>query len=82
MLEHSNFWRANGEGECGFDGGALRFAGIGVQAGRDIHGQHGKFGGVEAFDEFHPRGVQRAIDSDAEQTINDQRGARGERVEF
>ncbi len=79
LREQSRFRRADGERDRRFDGRAKCFAGVGVQAGWHVHGERGNFRPVDRGDEFFPAVVERAVQADAEQAVNDQRRVQSER---
>ena len=74
--QHPGLGRAHGQRHRGLDRRALRFAGVGVQPGRHIHGQHRQARRIDALDEADPLRAERPIQADAEQPIHDQRRAR------
>ena len=49
------------------------FAGVRIESGGNVHGQHGNFRGIDGGDDFLPRLGERTVEADAENAVNDQR---------
>ena len=70
-FQQARLGRAERHRHLRLHGRALRLPGVGVQAGRDINGEHGNARLIDARDEFDPVRAQRAVEADAEQPVND-----------
>ena len=77
-LEQAFFRGPQGERDRGTNGCAFGFAGVSVQTGGHINRQHRHLRPVDLFDQFHPGAFQRTVESDAEQTVDDQSRREGE----
>ncbi len=73
-LEQAALGRADREGEIGPDGGPLHLAVVGVQAGGNIHGQNRQAGLIDPVNESFPGSVQRTVQANAKQAVNNPLG--------
>ncbi|MFM1941108.1 MAG: hypothetical protein RI897_90 [Verrucomicrobiota bacterium] len=82
-LDQSLFGGAESDGDGGLDGGALGEAGVGMEAGGDIHGEDRNTGVVDGIDEFLPVVAEGAVQAYTEDAVDDESLWNGEeRVEF
>jgi hypothetical protein len=65
------FRRAQSQRQRRLDGRSFALAGLGVQAGGDIHRQDRKAAAVDGLDELPPILIERAIEADAKEGIHD-----------
>ena len=78
FLEQAGFGGAHSEGDGGFDGCALGFTRVRVQTRGDIHGQDRGPSLVDPLHEPYPLGVERTVQPDAEEAVDNQRGPKRE----
>jgi len=72
-LQQPALGRSNGEGDVGPDGRSFHLPAVRVETGGHIHGEHGQAGLIDGINQSPPRFVQRAVEADAEQGVNDPR---------
>ena len=75
-LHQTDFRRAQRERDRGVERRAEHFAGVGIHAGGNVDGEDGKAGFIERGEQRDPLGVQRTIQADAENAVDQQRGFR------
>ena len=73
-VEQAAFGRSDRQGDVGPDGGAFHLAGVGVQAGGNIHGQDRQAGLIDRVNESLPGSVRRAVQANAKQAVNNPLG--------
>ena len=76
--KQAQFRGADGEGDGSLDGRALRLTGCGIEAGGNIDGQDLEAGLVDLLDEPHPGRLERAVEADPKQPIDDQCRTQGQ----
>ena len=74
-FEQSFLRRAERECDRRVNGRAFGLAGVRVQARRNVDGENGNRRLIDLFDELDPGCLQRTVQPDAEQPIDDQGGA-------